>query len=139
MVHIVRRAEMPAVTDNHLALAWFCHGGDHAGLPVSLVINETAPGNGPRLHTHDYDELFVVAEGQSTFTINEAGTPMTFELRTGDVALVPAGTPHGFTNSGERLLRQVDIHLTQLMTVLGPVDPDGRPTRITLPRGTQQP
>ena len=31
--------------------------------------------------------------------------------RTGDTVVVHAGEPHGFVNSGEGQLRQIDIHL----------------------------
>jgi mannose-6-phosphate isomerase-like protein (cupin superfamily) len=31
--------------------------------------------------------------------------------RTGDTLVVHAGEPHGFVNSGEGQLRQIDIHL----------------------------
>ena len=30
----------------------------------------------------------------------------------GDIVVVPAGMPHGFVNSGEGPLRQIDIHLS---------------------------
>jgi mannose-6-phosphate isomerase-like protein (cupin superfamily) len=29
---------------------------------------------------------------------------------TGDIVVIPAGQPHGFTNTGHTRLRQVDIH-----------------------------
>lgn len=141
MVQIVRRAEMYAATESPAGPAWMCHAADHAGLPVSLVINEVAPGNGTRLHTHDYDEIFVVAEGRSTFTIldTDTDTTTTFELRTGDVAHIPTGTTHGFMNSGDGPLRQVDIHLAALMGGVALDGPDRRPVAFTLPRGNGSP
>ncbi len=141
MVQIIRRTEMYAVTDGPTAPAWLCQAADHAGLPVSLVINEVAPGNGTRLHTHDYDEIFVVAEGRSTFTIldTDTDTTTTFELRTGDVARVPAGTTHGFRNASDRPLRQVDIHLTPLMGGIALDGSERRPVAFAFPRGNGAP
>jgi len=112
-----------------------CHAADHAGLPLSLVSNETAPGNGTRLHTHTHDERFVVTAGCATFTILDAGALATFALRAGDVAHVPAGTTHGFRNAGEVPLRQVDIHVTALMGGVALDGPDRRPVAFTFPRG----
>jgi mannose-6-phosphate isomerase-like protein (cupin superfamily) len=30
----------------------------------------------------------------------------------GNVVVVPAGEPHGFTNTGDGVLRQIDIHVS---------------------------
>ncbi len=115
MVQIVRREAMHHTGSR--GPAWFFHGADSDFGAVSLVINETAAGNGPPLHTHSYDEIFVVVDGQSTFTIQDGGNSTIVELRTGDVARIPAGTPHGWKNTGDRAVRQVDIHLTERMAV----------------------
>ncbi|MGG7380176.1 cupin domain-containing protein, partial [Escherichia coli] len=32
------------------------------------------------------------------------------EVTAGDIAVVPANTPHRFVNSGDGVLRQIDIH-----------------------------
>ncbi len=139
MVQIVRRAAMYSAIDSPAGPAWMCHAADHVGLPVSLVINETAPGNGTRLHTHTYDELFVVTEGRSTFTVLDVDTLTTFELQAGDIAHVPAGTTHGFMNSGDCPLRQVDIHLAAVMGGIALDGPDRRPVAFTFPRGNGLP
>jgi mannose-6-phosphate isomerase-like protein (cupin superfamily) len=34
----------------------------------------------------------------------------TREVKAGGVVVIPANTPHRFVNSGETLLRQIDIH-----------------------------
>ena len=80
--------------------------GDQIGAGVSVIVVDAAPGEGPRLHRHRYREVFVVLEGEATFTLGEeqrvAGA--------GDVVVAPAGTPHRFVNTGNGRLRQVDIH-----------------------------
>ena len=70
---------------------------------------DAPPGSGPKLHRHPYEEVFVVQEGSATFTVGEA----TIEVSGGQVAVVPAGVPHKFVNSGTRRLRQIDIHANE--------------------------
>jgi mannose-6-phosphate isomerase-like protein (cupin superfamily) len=80
-------------------------GKDHdAGLSIILV--DAGPGNGPRLHRHDYEEVFVVQQGTVTFTVGD----VQLEAHPGDVAVVPAGVPHGFVNSGSEQLRMTAVH-----------------------------
>ena len=45
-------------------------------------------------------------EGCAKLTIGEE----TREVNAGAIAVVPANTPHRFVNSGETVLRQIDIH-----------------------------
>jgi quercetin dioxygenase-like cupin family protein len=70
-------------------------GREH-GLSVSFFIGTFREGTGPGLHTHPYDETFIVEAGSATFTIADE----TVELRAGQIAVVPGGTPHKFV-SGE--------------------------------------
>lgn len=71
-----------------------------------IMIVDMLPGDGPRLHKHPYEEVFIIQEGQVTLTIGET----TLEARAGQIAIVPPDTPHKFVNSGEGPLRQIDIH-----------------------------
>jgi quercetin dioxygenase-like cupin family protein len=43
--------------------------GDEIGAAVSVIVVDAAPGEGPRLHRHAYREVFVVLEGEATFTL----------------------------------------------------------------------
>ena len=82
--------------------------GEELGAGVSIILVDAAPGRGPSLHRHRYEEVFVVQEGQVTFTVGD-------EERTahaGDIVVVPPNTPHGFRNTGEGRLRQVAIHVS---------------------------
>jgi mannose-6-phosphate isomerase-like protein (cupin superfamily) len=67
---------------------------------------DAAPGRGPSLHGHDYAEVFIVLEGQATFR----GPDGVRKVSEGHVVIAPAGEPHGFVNSGDGRLRQVNIH-----------------------------
>jgi mannose-6-phosphate isomerase-like protein (cupin superfamily) len=51
-------------------------------------------------------EVIIVLEGQATLDDGQAQQVVS----AGDIVVIPAGRPHGFVNSGEGRLRQVDIH-----------------------------
>ncbi len=76
---------------------------------ISFIVVNAPPGGGPKLHRHPYEEVFVVQEGNATFTAGEE----TIEVSGGEVVVVPAGVPHKFVNSGTGRLRQVDIHASE--------------------------
>ena len=67
---------------------------------------DVSPGEGPKLHAHTYEEIFVIQEGCATYTIGST----TLEAKAGQIAIVQAGVPHKFVKSGPRRLVQVDIH-----------------------------
>jgi quercetin dioxygenase-like cupin family protein len=101
MAHAVDKDELP-----HSGSAHRFEGHRHGGLDVSFFISDTPPGKGPSLHTHPYAEIFVVQEGELTFTVGETIVRAT----DGQIIVAPAGTPHKFVNSGTGRARHVDIH-----------------------------
>ena len=80
-------------------------GADH-GASISVILDHSGPGQGPRLHRHPYDETWVVVEGRLTFRSGED------ELRAGagDIIIVSPDTPHKFTNDGPGPSQLVCIH-----------------------------
>jgi mannose-6-phosphate isomerase-like protein (cupin superfamily) len=80
-------------------------GGAH---DVELTFFDAAPaaGKGPNLHVHPYPEVFLVQEGEATFTVDGEE----IAVRGGNVVIVPPETPHKFVNSGEERLRIVTLH-----------------------------
>jgi quercetin dioxygenase-like cupin family protein len=80
--------------------------GEKEGAPFSAYVVNAKPGQGPPLHTHPYVEVAFTIEGCATITIGGE----TREVKAGGVAVIPAGTPHRFVNSGETILRQIDVH-----------------------------
>jgi mannose-6-phosphate isomerase-like protein (cupin superfamily) len=80
--------------------------GEAIGTGVSVIAVDAAPGGGPRLHRHAYDEVFVVLEGEATYTLGDE----TRVVHPGEVVVAPAGVPHAFRNSGAGRLRQVNVH-----------------------------
>ena len=73
---------------------------------MSAYIVNAKPGQGPPLHTHPYVEVIFMLEGNAKVTIGDE----TREAKAGDIAIVPANAPHRFVNSGETVLRQIDVH-----------------------------
>jgi mannose-6-phosphate isomerase-like protein (cupin superfamily) len=82
-------------------------GADH-GIGICVIFVDAEPGRGPSLHTHPYEELLIILEGQATLDDGAAKR----EVEAGDIVLIPAGQPHGFVNSGDGQLRQIDIHVS---------------------------
>ena len=81
-------------------------GCEYGDVNVSLIFVDVGPGEGPRLHWHAYEEIFIMLDGQSRFTVGAH----TVEARAGQILIVRAGVPHKFVNVGEGRLRQIDIH-----------------------------
>lgn len=91
---------MIAIADLPGRLVGRFEGRDH-GSNVSFFIGTFDAGTGPSLHTHPYDETFIVEAGSATFTVGDE----TFELGAGQIAVVPANTPHKFVSgAGFRLI-----------------------------------
>jgi mannose-6-phosphate isomerase-like protein (cupin superfamily) len=83
-------------------------GERHGGVGACVLFVDAQPGQGPRLHRHAYVEILIVTEGVATFRDGNG----TREVRAGEMAVVDAGQPHAFVNSGDGRLRQIDIHLS---------------------------
>ena len=100
-MEILKQAELPWSTiANELV------GEDH-DVGVCVIFVDAEPGRGPSLHTHPYEEILVVLEGEATLLPEDGRV-----ARTGDVVIVRPGEPHGFVNSGDGPLKQIDIHVS---------------------------
>jgi mannose-6-phosphate isomerase-like protein (cupin superfamily) len=100
-MRVIRHEELPLSN-----IARELVGADHGIDGISVILVEAPPGTGPSLHRHDYDEVIIVQGGRGVFRAGEEEA----ELGTGNVLVVPAGTPHAFRNVGSEPLLQVDIH-----------------------------
>ena len=81
-------------------------GADHGDVPFSIILVHSQPGVGPKLHRHDYAEVFIVESGEATFQLGGD----TIVVTEGHVVVGPPNVAHGFTNSGTAELRLVAIH-----------------------------
>ena len=66
-------------------------------------------GEAIKLHSHPYQEIFIIQEGSSTFTIGD----QTVEAHAGQIVIAPANVPHKFVNTGGVQLKQIDIHVSK--------------------------
>jgi quercetin dioxygenase-like cupin family protein len=82
--------------------------GGALGAGVCVIRVDMAPRDGPRLHRHPYEEVFVVLEGDVEFTAGDEHVRAT----AGESLVVPPDTPHLFVNAGEGRLRLVAIHVS---------------------------
>ena len=80
-------------------------GAEH-GATISVILDHSEPGEGPRLHRHPYDETWFVQEGTLTFQLGEER----FTVGPGDIVIAPPSTPHKFTNDGPGRSSLVCIH-----------------------------
>lgn len=85
-------------------------GGRYEGAPhgatVSLILDRSEPGQGPRLHRHPYDETWFVQAGNVTFQSGETS----IQAGPGDIVIVPPDVPHKFTNAGPGSSQLVCVH-----------------------------
>ena len=103
MKSVITRDELP-----YSGLSHELEGYLYGDAPASLIFFDGPPGSGPKLHRHPYAEIFVVQEGQATFTVGDR----VIEACGGQILVAPAGVPHMFTNTGNGPLRQIDIHVS---------------------------
>jgi mannose-6-phosphate isomerase-like protein (cupin superfamily) len=101
-MRVLRQDELPWSNIAHELV-----GADH-GAAICVIFVDAEPGRGPSLHTHPYEELLIVLEGEVTL---DDGTKKR-RVGAGDVVLIPRGQPHGFVSSGPQRLRQIDIHVS---------------------------
>src|SRR5437660_9560612 len=99
---------MSFITADHLPFVGMSYDfiGEKEGAPFSAYIVTAKPGQGPPLHTHPYVEVAFTIEGSATITVGDE----TREVKAGGIVVVPAETPHRFVNSGDTVLRQIDVH-----------------------------
>ena len=95
--------------------------GADLGANVTILFYTTDEiGAGPKLHVHDYDEMFIVREGRALFTVGDRK----IEAGVGDVLFAPARIPHKFHNMGPGRLETTDIHLSDRFVQVLLDDPD---------------
>ena len=100
---------MPVINANTLETGTL-KGEDH-GATISLILDNSQPGQGPRLHRHPYDETWVIQEGTLTFQLGNEE----ISAGPGDIVIAPPDTPHKLTNTGSGRSRAVCIHANPTM------------------------
>jgi quercetin dioxygenase-like cupin family protein len=106
MATLIARDALP-----HSATAYRFEGEQYGKVGVSFFLIDAPPGGGPGLHTHPYAEVFVVQEGDITFTVGAE----TIAASAGQIVIVPPDVPHKYVNAGAQRARHIDIHTSGRM------------------------
>jgi quercetin dioxygenase-like cupin family protein len=75
-------------------------GQDTAGR-YCLIDMHVPPGGGPPSHCHDFEEMFILLEGEIEVTFRGEKSV----VRAGETVNIPANAPHFFHNASERPAR----------------------------------
>lgn len=104
-----RRSAKQRLFDPAVSGPWRGHvAGEVLGTSSTvLAYGNESIGEGPKLHVHPYDEVFVILEGRARFFVGDD----VIEAEAGEVVLGPKGVPHRFENLGPGRLQTIDIHL----------------------------
>src|SRR5215470_227230 len=81
-------------------------GYRHGGVATSCFVLDVPPGGGAVLHRHPYPEVFILLDGQARVWVDGISA----DVHEGQIAIVPAGARHRFTNTGDATLRTVNVH-----------------------------
>jgi mannose-6-phosphate isomerase-like protein (cupin superfamily) len=102
-VHHVRQQDLPFVGSSHQFI-----GADQGDVNVSVFLLSAQPGAGPGPHRHPYDEIQFIRAGRGHWIVDG----VEFDAGAGDILVIKAGEVHGFTNTGDVPLVQVDVHMS---------------------------
>jgi len=61
------------------------------------------PGEVVPLHTHEYEEIIIILDGEATVTVAGESVAVHADMS----IIIPPGTPHGYRNSGDGILRMI--------------------------------
>jgi mannose-6-phosphate isomerase-like protein (cupin superfamily) len=101
VVHILRAADRAPSKSRTIRFEGAAFGTD-----ISFFAVDNEPGQGPGLHIHPYPETWFVRSGRARIVAGDEE----FEAGPGDIAIVPGGVPHKFTNIGDERLVIFCIH-----------------------------
>jgi len=77
--------------------------GDDTNERFCLIDMHVPPGGGPPPHRHDFEETFVLLEGELELTFRGSKSV----ARAGDTVNVPSNAPHQFHNSSQKAVRML--------------------------------
>src|SRR5580698_9336252 len=79
--------------------------GEQTGGRFCVVDMHVPPGGGPPPHRHDFEETFILLEGEMEATFR--GRKLT--VRAGETVNIPANAPHQFHNTSSAPVRMICI------------------------------
>ncbi len=101
----VASADSPGVI--HVAVAGNTYtilvGGEQTAGRYCLMDMNVLPGGGPPPHRHDFEEMFMILEGELQFSFRDVTTT----LPAGTTLNIPANAPHSFKNVSSEPVRML--------------------------------
>lgn len=79
--------------------------GNDTGGRFCVIDMHVPPGGGPPPHRHDFEETFIVLEGEMEATFRGKKS----SVRAGDTVNIPANAPHQFHNRSSEPVRMICI------------------------------
>jgi len=79
--------------------------GEDTSDRFSVIDMYVPPGGGPGPHRHDFEETFILLEGEMNFVFR--GEMLT--ARAGDTLNIPSNAPHRFRNASSKPVRMISI------------------------------
>jgi mannose-6-phosphate isomerase-like protein (cupin superfamily) len=105
----VALAQLDSPTAQHIGLVGNTYTITVAGKDTNdrfcVIDMHVPPGGGPGPHRHDFEETFVVLDGEVEMTFRGEKSI----VRAGDTVNVPSNAPHQFHNSSTRPVRMICI------------------------------
>lgn len=79
--------------------------GEETGGRFCVIDMHVPPGGGPPPHRHDFEETFILLEGEIEATFRGSK----FNVQAGDTINIPANAPHQFHNASNKPTRMLCI------------------------------
>jgi quercetin dioxygenase-like cupin family protein len=80
---------------------------------VAVIIEEIAVGDAIPLHRHRIDEVLLYERGEAEVRVDDER----YDVRAGDIVIVPAGAVHGTRNVGEGIVRVRAVFPSHLLDI----------------------
>ena len=116
MPPVVSFADLPLITSpsaGPIAGRHLFEGASYGLSQLTVVVGESPPGQGVRLHRHTCDELIIVHAGRGTYTVGSE----TVEAAAGEIVVIPAGVMHRWVNLSDAPLVHTAVFPTGTLVV----------------------
>lgn len=80
---------------------------------ITMIFERIAPGDRIPLHTHTTSEVVMIDRGAGTYSLGDE----TKTVRAGAVVFIPAGTPHGTTNTSDDVMHIRAVYPSQVLDI----------------------
>lgn len=71
----------------------------------TVVYNAVEPGNEPKPHSHDYEQIAYVAEGTAHYTVGD----VVYSMSPGSIVFIPSSVMHFIEAKGDTTCINIDV------------------------------